>query len=512
MNKIFGCFIYIFVGILSGFVYPPFNSAPVKAVPILSLFLVVVLYGIDKATSKKQAFFFPFGLTLLSYLVAFSWITNPFNFVGEGMEYIQNFAWIALVLFAGVLALFMGVVGLITYMADGEKRYFTFAIAVAFCEWVRGWIFTGLPWNPVSIVFSEVPVVIQILSLVGTYGLTFITVFVLTFPYLLMKKQYKSKNMIALLIIVLFVLGFGVLRLYKYREIPTSDIVVRVVDAKVPQDLKYDRNNIYQYISLARRKGWENVDLFVLPETSSGFDLTNNAYYEKVFANINNDKSSLILGFNRYDNIDEEKRDFDIYNSLALLDKNGVKYVYDKNHLVPFGEYIPLKFLVPFKKFTAGVKDFSKGNNREVIVIDGINFLPLICYEVIFSGLRVDDDIEAIVNISNDAWFGDIGKYQHSQLAKYRAIEEGVSVIRVANTGVSSIISPVGEVLSGNRVDYSGEDNLEEAFVSDIMLPKRIERPIFSIIGNWGFILLSIIAFCIVFIGSKPFDFTKKNK
>ena len=272
------------------------------------------------------------------------------------------------------------------------------------------------------------------------------------------------------------------------------------------------KKNIEKYQKLARRDGWKDIDLFVLSESSSPYDLTQNGYYETVYANINNDKSSLIVGFNRYDNFNEITDDYDIYNTMALVNKTGINYIYDKEHLVPFGEYIPLKKYLPFKKFTEGLKDFSRGQKRDTMTIAHIKLLPLICYEIIFSGLNIPQEIDAIVNISNDAWFGEFGKAQHLEIAKFRAVEEGLPVIRVPNYSAGniggSVISVIGNSIDGKIVD--GKDGFN-GIVKDFIIPVRIERTLFSKTGNIPFIIFCIFGFIAIINFKKLFDFTKKK-
>lgn len=511
MNKKLKFFI---VGILGGFAYPPFNLYfPVFSVVCLSLFLSYMLYLIDVSKSAKTAFWRMFWLTEISYLISFSWIMKPFFFLPENLIIILLVAPIGLFLLTALLTLFIEFSGIITFKVSEGKRYFTFALSLTFFEWVRSWIFTGLPWNQFSLVWSGIPVFMQTLSLVGSFGLTFLTIFVLSFPYLIYKKSWKSKTGFFVIIIFVFMLIFGLVRINKYQESKYSDFKVRLIDPQVPQYLINNKNMVDKYINLAHRDGWKDVDLFVFSETSSPFDLTNNGYYEMLYSNINNEKSSLIVGFNRYDNFDEFGQNYDVYNSLAILDKNGIKHVYDKHHLVPFGEYIPFKKLLPFKKFTEGTKDFSEGSEKKSINYFSLKLLPLICYEIIFSELSVPEDVDVIVNISNDAWFGDLGKSQHLEIAKFRAVEEGVPIIRVANFGYKdlgpSVISALGYIENGKIV--VGKDDMT-GIVKDFVLPLRIERTLFSKTGNLLFLIFCFCGFFFVFNFYQLFDFTKKNK
>ena len=510
--------IFFIIGVLGGLAFPPFNVwVPLISVLSLSLYLSYMLYLIETSKTSKQAFWRMFYLTEISYLIAFSWIMKPFYFLPNNKLLISLMASVGVFLFTFFLTLFIEFSGIFTFRVGRKNMYFVFALSIAFFEWIRGWIFTGLPWNQFALVWSDVPLVMQVASLIGPFGLSFLTVFVLSFPYLIFYKKasWRNHNLIAVFIIVLSVVLFGWWRLEKYENIGKQDFKVRLVDANIPQEFVDTKYAVERYFNLVKFDGWDDIDLFVLPETSSPFDLTNNGYYQTLYAGMNNDKSSLVVGFNRYDNFNPELDTYDIYNSFAVMDRGGIKYVYDKRHLVPFGEYIPFKKILPFQKFTAGMVDFSEGDVWSVFNLKSLNFLPLICYEVIFSGLRVEEEVDAIVNISNDAWFGEIGKYQHLEIAKFRAVEEGVPVIRVSNDGAFSgdsvaVISPLGILEDGVEVKSLKKFD-DGSVVKDFVLPERIGRTFYSKTGNWGFLIFCFVSFIWLFFISKHLDFTRKK-
>ena len=510
--------VFFIIGILGGLAFPPFNVwVPFISVLSLSLYLSYMLYLIETSKNAKQAFWRMFYLTEISYLIAFSWIMKPFYFLPNNRLLVSLMASVGVFLFTFFLTLFIEFSGIFAFKVGKKNMYFIFALSIAFFEWVRGWIFTGLPWNQFALVWSDIPLVMQVASLIGPFGLSFLTVFVLSLPYLIFYKKagWRNHNIIAVILVILFVIGFGWWRLEKYENLGKHNFIVRLVDANLSQKFVDTKYAVERYFSLVKQDGWKNVDLFVLPETSSPFDLTNNGYYQTLYAGMNNDKSSLVVGFNRYDNFDEKFDTYDVYNSFAVMDRGGIKYVYDKRHLVPFGEYIPFKKMLPFQKFTAGLVDFSEGKSWDMFNLKSFNFLPLICYEIIFSGLRIAEDVDAIVNISNDAWFGEIGKYQHLEIAKFRAVEEGVPVIRVSNNGVVgensvAVISPLGILEDEIKVENLKKFD-DGSVVKDFVLPERVERTFYSKTGNWGFLIFCIVSFLWLFVISKHLDFTKKK-
>ncbi|MGN0929389.1 MAG: apolipoprotein N-acyltransferase [Alphaproteobacteria bacterium] len=490
-NRVLNIFIYVLVGLLGGFVFPPFNKYVLFSFCGMAIFLSYMLYGIEKSKNWKIAFGVSFGLSFLSNIVSFSWMVRPFEFVGAGMIApfivgLFDFGW----------ALFAGIVGGATFYMKEDKRYLGFALMYAFVEWVKSWIFTGFPWNPVSLIWSESLPVMQVASLVGSLGLSFLTVFVLSFPYLILKRKmevFKSKTFYFIIFIVCFVLGFGWWRVEKYKNLGSIGKSVKLVNLNVLQDDKYNFNNLDKYIEMS--KIGDRADIIVWSETSVPTDLFRDDFSMMKLMNLSAlNRTSIITGFNRIELLGG--RDFKVYNTMVAVDKDGILDFYDKRHLVPFGEYIPLKFLIPFKKLTEGAVDFSSGVESIKFDVAGITLYPLICYEAIFSGLHISDDVDFIVNISNDKWFARLGKVQHSAIVKFRAVEEGVPVVRVANDGISGVISPLGDFVAGKITDISfnikNAKFLYEVGVFDVDLISRIGQTLFSKTGNWVMVLFLI--------------------
>ncbi|MDR2098880.1 MAG: apolipoprotein N-acyltransferase [Rickettsiales bacterium] len=485
---------YVFFGIAGGFAYTAAGS--LWGVLGMSAFLSSALMFVDTSRSRRAAFLNVWGLTFISYLIAFSWIMHPFNFVPEGAEHMKMFAPAALLLFAASLAVFSGVAGIAAHMApSGWRRYLAFAASLALMEWVRGRAFTGLPWNTFSSVWSGEPIVMQTLSLVGTHGLSFLSVFVLAAPYLFLrhgKAAFKMRTLHAAFAMSAAVFVFGAARLLYYSGEKPRDFMVRLVNLDVAQNEKLAGGNLFSLMRLSHAPGWQDVDLFVWSETSVPANVASDEYAQKLLSDVNNARSHLAAGFNRFD---VKGDDFDVYNSMAVIGGEGVEAVYDKNHLVPFGEYMPLRRLLPFKKFTAGMKDFSRGAARPLLGVGGLKAFPLICYEIIFPGLRVPAEADFILNISNDAWFAWSGRVQHMEIARFRAVEEGVPVVRVANSGISAVIGPTG--LSVRAAAASG---LSERGAIDAYLPARAGRTLFSYTGNWLFVLAMALILLLAFM------------
>ena len=341
---------------------------------------------------------------------------------------------------------------------------FAFAVVFAFMEWVRGWLFTGFMWNPVAVMWSWSPEMMALTRWFRYFGMCVVTLYLLGMVYVIVPYvRDNDMRMVKRYVIGIFI-GVAVWRgigVWQVNFVPKRELhkTVRIVDAMI------DQNMINNYFSHGRAEavknfvankyaelvrvgdGWNGTDLFVLPETSSMYDLTNNGYMELFYANMNNEKSAVITGFNRYSDIDFATGDFKVFNSVGVVDKDGVIATYDKMHLVPFGEFVPFRKVLKMAKFTAGGHDFSAGSERKILDVGGMKLYPLLCYEAIFE-TDVPDDVDAIVTISNDAWFGEWGKVQHLEMAKFRAVEAGKTLIRSANMGAKGY--------SGVVVDENG--------------------------------------------------------
>ena len=266
--------------------------------------------------------------------------------------------------------------------------------------------------------------------------------------------------------------------------------VVRLVQPAIPQVEKWDRSyrqtHLDQLVDLSRRNGL-HPKLVIWPETAfAGFASRNAALLDKTVRDATSKKGTLITGIPRF-GIDRT-----LLNSAIMLNHEGkTKGIYDKRHLVPFGEYIPFRKWLPFLYPIVGGVDFSAGQNNALMQLEGIGTMQLlICYEVIFSGevLSLAMRPDLMVNITNDAWFGvSAGPWQHLVQAQMRAVEEGVPLFRVANTGITAGFDPYGRIL--------GSIPLGESGALDLVVPEAIPPPPFARFGNAGFFCLLILMF-----------------
>ena len=277
---------------------------------------------------------------------------------------------------------------------------------------------------------------------------------------------------------------------------------LRLVQPNIPQALKWRRelrrSHVQKQLKLSLAPalaGSGSTPLkppthIIWAETSVPYILANTPGLSQVLAAAVPPGGLMIFGAPRASPAGVTPRQ--LWNSLQAIDDKGrVKGTYDKHHLVPFGEYVPFRDILPIEKLTAGRQDFSPGPGIRTLAFDGLPPVsPLICYEVIFSGNVVDAENRPqwLLNLTNDAWFGQsFGPYQHFAAARLRAVEEGLPLVRVANTGISGVIDGYGRTIRRLGLGQEG--------VIDSPLPAALDdRTMYSRFGGWILALMMIFA------------------
>jgi apolipoprotein N-acyltransferase len=340
------------------------------------------------------------------------------------------------------------------FLAVGWRRLIVLAIAWTVAEWLRGHVFTGYPWNPLAHVWAFATPLLQGAAVVGVYGLGTLSFLVLAAP----AAGWRAAGA-ALLAVVLMGIG-GQLTMSAAND-NTSGPLLRIVQPNVAQADKWRPENrereLRKLLDLSRRDGFDKVAAVIWPETAVPFIVMRDSSALSVLAQAAPPGGYLLAGAARA----EQRVQDGVWNSLLAVDRTGaVVATYDKVHLVPFGEYIP--FHKEFAPLTGliGRGSFEVGQSFVTINLPGLPpFSPLICYEAIFPGAVTGpgERPQWLLNVTNDAWFGvSSGPYQHLTSARFRTIEEGLPMVRAANTGVSAVIDAYGRVLAALDMEREG--------------------------------------------------------
>ena len=486
-NKAYLFLICLLLGILTSFSLPPYNLFFINFLTLPVLLYILVNYVNKKTISFFVGWVFGFGY----FISNLYWITNSLTFE-VNFKFIIPFALILIPLFLGIFY------GLVTFLCNffnlknKISSILIFSIIFGGIEFLRSFIFGGFPWNFVVFSLSNNLYSLQILSYVGTYSLNLLSITVFLFPIIFFFNYKNSKKLIIFcvgLILVLTNLFYGNLNIKNFEKINYDNLnsVIRVVSPNIPierfltnQDTE---KSIIELINLSNPNSSKKT-IFIFPEgivTSIYFnDLK---FFKRIFKENYNINHTVILGIN---SMNENK----IYNSLIAFNIHSeLLYKYNKNKLVPFGEFLPFENYfrnIGLKKITQGYQSFSADNKREILDINQLKFIPLICYEIIYSG-KINPNkkyYDFILNISEDGWFGkSIGPKQHLSHSIFRSIEEGKNVIRSTNNGISAFVNPKGQIIKQNR----------EKGYFDVNKIKRVDKTYFAKQGNKIFFYFVLI-------------------
>ncbi len=475
--------------------------APFNAWPVLFLTLPVVVWLLDGAaagalgglaSAAAVGWWFGFGFFLAGlYWIGFAFLVDA-----------KTFGWllpIAVTALPAGLAIFMAAGFALARLiwVRGPTRVIALAVALTATEWLRGHVLTGFPWNTFGYALTGPNVLAQTSALIGLWGLTFFAIILFASPAVLADEPKETPHPWRLLLGSLAVLAafatYGALRLSRTPTELDPQVKLRIMQPNLSQDAKFNygsKSQVMQlYLALSDRAtgpnaaGVKDVTHLIWPESAFPFFLAREADALAQIAALLPPGTSLITGGVR-PAAPQPGGGFRAYNSIYVIDHDGsILSVYDKLHLVPFGEYLPFQDLlerIGLQQLTKVQGGFLSGDRRRLMTAPRApSFLPLICYEIIFPGEAVPPGEQPawMLNLTNDGWFGNsTGPYQHFQQARVRAIEEGVPVVRAANTGISAVIDPVGRVIASLRLGVEG--------VLDARLPKRIASPPYARFGD----------------------------
>ena len=456
-NSVWWYVVTAVLGVITSFGFAPFYLW------FLSLFGIGTMYALMTGDKKTVGFWrayllaFPFGA--FYGIAMFWWVLHSIYVIPELTEQFAIWTLPGLVgiglLCGAILSIPFAIIRYVS--RKPSYRAILFAAIWAAVLWGREWFLTGFPWNPIANITMNFPMVANSMSLWGAIGLTFVIIGLIASFVELVRKSKILNWFVFCLFVVLFLIGC----VAGYHNMKISDNMnqenlIRIVQPaqsavyKIPSSRAEAQNIAKQKIRdlfvWATQDANERPDLIVFPETAYPYTVVDNLFPLSRVLNTN-----VVMGANSY-------RDGKVYNSMVVADKTGVvKHLYSKSHLVPFGEYRPFGDIIP----TPG--QLTAGNGAEQITInmknDNFVFVPAICYEIIFSDSLIPrgTNPDAIINITNDTWFGlTPGVYQHLDMVRRYAIESGVPVVRANYSGISAFIGADGNVMSMMPVGETG--------------------------------------------------------
>lgn len=492
------CLLAFVLGLLSALAFPPFNLIPVLWItfPVL---LVLLRGAMHARTTFWLGWSFSFGILTISLY----WISASL-FVD-----IQSFWWALPFAIAGLPAALSFYYGLATLLVwfwgpNRDDAPFFFALVWFVAELARAHLFTGFPWDILGYVWGDCLPVLQSVSLIGVDGLTFVTLLVAVLPvyFVILPSRRKAFGLVGMgVLLIAGAAAWGQVRLSlaPYESVPA--VRLRLVQPSHNQAMKWKAEQRVQNFShlldlTFSQAGEKPVTHYVWPETATAYYLGEEEGVRKRIAERMNKGSVLLTGV--ISRAFFERKPTQYYNSMvAMDDKGNVIAGYDKHHLVPFGEYMPFRKLVSVPAIAMMGSDFTAGDGlRTLRVPNLLPFSPLVCYEAIFSGAVVEreDPPQFLLNVTNDAWYeGTIGPDQHFAIARVRAVEEGLPLVRVANKGITGVVDGWGRVWASIGAD-------ESSFIdSDLPVASSTNTPV-SVLGFPVAALLigivSIFLFC----------------
>jgi apolipoprotein N-acyltransferase len=488
--------------------------APFDAWPILFLTFPALVWLIDGAAvgrwrgvlvAATTGWWFGFGY----FIAGLYWIGYAFLVDAPTFGWLLPFAVIGL---PAVLAVYTAIAVALARIlwTPGATRILTLAVTLTATEWLRGHLFTGFPWNAFGYALTAPLALAQSASVFGIWGLTFIAICIAASPATLTDERSETPwpwMPLGLAMVVLAGLGaWGVVRLQRTPTQFVDGVHLRIMQPNLQQDVRFNyaaRQQVMErYIALSKQisspqpPDAHDATLLIWPESPFPFVLTHEPDALAQIAKLLSPSTVLITGAIRVDEANGPA-DLRAYNSIYVIGTDGsILDVYDKVHLVPFGEYLPFQSFLEklgFQNLTKQVGGFSSGDRHKLITIPGAPpALPLICYEVIFPGEEMPPETRAgwIVNVTNDAWFGySTGPFQHLEQSRVKAIEEGLPLVRAANTGISAVVDPVGRVLNSLPLGREGLLNSP--------LPQPIATPVYARFGDapaFGIVAVALLA------------------
>jgi apolipoprotein N-acyltransferase len=494
-----------FVGAITTFSLIPFSFFPI----IFALGLGI--YSISLIPSFKKTF-------IASWFLGFGWFSFGLYWIGSAFFVAETYHMflmpLAVIILPSILALFWALAFFLAKLLTPKNKspILLMIINLSLIEYCRANIFTGFPWLMPSMSLASNEYILQTLSYVGSFSGNLAVLTLSILPVILLAYLPNKKLIFVLLYTPIFILFFMSFIRFNNKE-PLNENegqILVLVQPNIKQEDKWNltkrKYHIEKLIKLSIEKEYYNKDkykIIIWPETSFEGSIPNEL---NLLSNISkkiikNKNTTLVVGLLSVKNNK-------LFNSLVFINQKGkINYKYNKNHLVPFGEYIPFRNSFKTIAHYLSSRDFSSGHLKENINLRGFgDIVTLICYEILFStevSKRISNNTKLLINITNDAWFGKtIGPHQHLALAKIRAVELGLPLVRVANTGISAFISPYGNEIVKIPINEEG--------VRYTNLIPPLEETIYKKFGEYIFIIF--ILYFLFIHNLMLFNFRKKTQ
>ena len=450
----------------------------------LTFICPAVLYSSISNQTVRTASLLDFLFGLFFFGFGVPWTFNSIHEFGHAPLFLSAVLAGLLVI---ILSLFPAcVAGLMVYLQP-QKHFelysaITFACLWVVFEWIRGWIFTGFPWLLVGHVHHTGPLQ-GVLPVFGSYGASWVTILLGSFLSIVLFAKVKQK-IIASIAISVIAISLYVANQITWTSAEDEALEVALVQGNISQEMKWDRSKhsfiMEKYLEMSKRHF--DADIIVWPETAipTYYSLVKDSFIQKVGQTAFENNLDYLIGVFTYDS--EENR---VYNSVMTL--GSELGFYQKQHLVPFGEYLPFRGIFTFldRYIDLPMADISSGEGRPLVRLKGHPVGASICYEAVYGNevIQAMPEAKFLVNVSNDAWFGDsLAPHQHLEITRSRAVETGRFMLRATNTGISAVIDPKGRILN-KSVQF--EDDVVRATIS----PYNGVTP-YARWGNWGIICI----------------------
>ena len=483
---------------------PPYNYLFVNFITF-SLFFIFIFQKRKVLSNKKNSFIYGWTFGFGYFLSNLYWITISLTF-DVNFKFLIPFA---LILIPAFLAIFYGFAIYCLFLFNTKKTistFFLFSLLLGLMEFIRGTVLTGFPWNLFVYSFSNNLEIIQIISLIGTYALNMFCISLFTSPAIFILRESKKDIVVCFFLllspIILYLAGNLKIKNFYLSDLVKNNYSIRALGSNIKLDRFYgnaDTASVINELIELSEPNFEIKTFFIWPEgivpNISQSELSD---YKFLFDQKLNENHLLGLGINDFQNEGGERT---FYNSFSIYDyKINLITAYNKVNLVPFGEFLPFENLlgsIGLKSLTNNYQSYSSGKSRELMEINQNNFslklLPLICYEIIYSGkIFKNSKFDYIINLSEDGWFGNsIGPHQHFTHSIFRAIESGKYIIRSANNGIAAIINPMGIIEKEIPLGTSGYIDFTEKRLTDTTL--------FSTHGNKMFLITILLYIFLIF-------------